>query len=38
MKNAIFEASNVKLIRIRVHSIEEMSVQHFQSLVLKMMR
>lgn len=38
MKNAIFEAGNVKLIRIRAHESRERTVKKFQELVLEVMR
>lgn len=38
MKDAIFEAANTKLIRIRAHEMEETTVEKFQSLVLEVMR
>lgn len=38
MKDAIFEAANVKLIRIRAYDISECTVENFQNLVLEVMR
>lgn len=38
MKDAIFEAANTKLIRIRAEEIEEASVDRFYGLVIEVMR
>lgn len=38
MKDGIFSAANVKLIRIRAYSMEEVTVQNLKSLVLEVMR
>ncbi len=38
MKNIIFEAANVKLIRIRAYDLKETSVKQFYELVLEVMR
>lgn len=38
MKDAIFNAANVKLIRIRAHHESETTVQRFKQLVLEVMR
>lgn len=38
LKNSIFNAANVKLIRIRAHQDSETTIQRFKQLVLEVMR
>ena len=38
MKDSIFQAANVKLIRIRAHNLGETTIQKFKQLVLEVMR
>jgi len=38
MKDAIFKAANIKLIRIRPHNQDETTVQKFKELVTEVMR